>query len=129
MIKRERAIVVVGDASETAYAGYTPNGELGAAINVPFTAEERRRMQEGQFSSTVREAIGLCKVLLVLLEQLPAELLTSHRIQFIGDNQGCISVFQHMRGQPQIVHEMKAIRVAAFRAGAEVWQRSPGRQN
>ena len=99
MFKREAAVVVVGDASETTYAGYTPNGELPAAIQVPFTAAEQQRMAARQFSSTSREAIGLCKVVHVLLEQLPAELLSRQRIQFIGDNQGCISIFQHMRGR------------------------------
>lgn len=125
MFKREAAVVVVGDASETTYAGYTPNGELPAAIQVPFTAAEQQRMAARQFSSTSREAIGLCKVVHVVLKQLPAELLSRQRIQFIGDNQGCISVFQHMRGQPEVVQHMKAMRLAVAAADAEieyVWQ-------
>ncbi len=116
---------MVGDASETSYAGFTPNKELGGCINVPFSEMERQAMARGDFSSTLREAIGLCQMIIVLLQQLSQRLIQSHRIQFIGDNQGCISVFQHMRGQPQIVRQMKAMRVAAFRAGAElefVWQ-------
>lgn len=125
MFKREKAVIVVGDASETAYAGYTPNGELGSAINVAFSESELQQMKEGQYSSTLREAVGLCKVVTVLLEQLPPGVIATHRIQFVGDNQGCISVFQHMRGQPQIVEVMKELRVKAFKAQAEVdfvWQ-------
>ena len=125
MFKREAAVLVAGDASETAYAGYTPNGELAAAIQISFTAAERQRMEAQQFSSTLREALGLCKIIQVLLEQLPPDLLTSRRLQFIGDNQGCISVFQHMRGQLEIVQPMKVMRLAVAKAGAEiefVWQ-------
>ena len=125
MFKREAAVLVAGDASETAYAGYTPNGELAAAIQISFTAAERQRMEAQQFSSTLREALGLCKIIQVLLEQLPPDLLASRRLQFIGDNQGCISVFQHMRGQLEIVQPMKVMRLAVAKAGAEiefVWQ-------
>jgi hypothetical protein len=98
----------------------TPNGELAAAIQIPFTAAERQRMEAQQFSSTLREALGLCKIIQVLLEQLPPDLLASHRLQFIGDNQGCTSVFQHMRGQPEIVQPMKVMRLAVDKAGAEI---------
>lgn len=120
IFKREAAIVVVGDASETSYAGFTPNGELANSISVAFTAAELQMMQLGQYSSTLREARGLCKMVMVLLQQLPAASIRTSRIQFVGDNQGCISVFQHMRGQPQIVQEMKAMRLAAYKAGAEL---------
>ncbi len=98
---------MVGDASEASYAGFTPNKELGGCINVQFSEMERRAMARGDFSSTLKEAIGLCQMIIVLLQQLSQRLIQSHRIQFIGDNQGCISVFQHMRGQPQIVRQMK----------------------
>lgn len=58
MFKREAAVLVAGDASETAYAGHTPNGELAAAIQISFTAAERQQLEAQQFSSTLREALG-----------------------------------------------------------------------
>jgi len=99
---------VVGDASETSYAGVTPHKELSGRIGVPFSEMERQAMARGGFSLTLREAIGLCQMVIVLLQQLSQQLIQSHPIQFIGGNQGCISVFQHVRGQPQIVRQMKA---------------------
>jgi hypothetical protein len=62
--------VLVGDASETQYAAYTPNGELPAAIVVPFTAEERERMLRKELSSTLREVCCLERSLPQVLQRL-----------------------------------------------------------
>ena len=63
-------VVLVGDASETQYAACTPNGELPAAIVVPFTAEERERMLRKELSSTLREVCCLERSLPQVLQRL-----------------------------------------------------------
>ena len=62
--------MLVGDASETQYAAYTPNGELPAAIVVPFTAEEQERMLRKELSSTLREVCCLERSLPQVLQRL-----------------------------------------------------------
>ena len=42
--------------------------------------------QQGSLSSTLREVIGACKLVTVLLEQVPSDLLKTRRILFVEDN-------------------------------------------
>ena len=62
--KRGPALLVAGDASEFAYAAYTPNGELQHPVVVTFSAEELQLMADDEFSSTLTE-ISAYLILLV----------------------------------------------------------------
>ena len=47
--KRDQALLIAGDASESAFGAYTPNGELQHAMHIPFSAEQRKIMAENNF--------------------------------------------------------------------------------
>lgn len=54
--KREIGVRVAGDASETAYAAFLPDGELGnQKMHVPFTEGELTLLAAQEWSSTARE--------------------------------------------------------------------------
>ena len=55
-----KAIVIVGDASESKYGTFPPHGMLLAPVIVTFLREERERMAAWDFSSTEREVTACC---------------------------------------------------------------------
>ena len=58
---------MAGDASESeiAFAAYTPNGEYLHPIVVSFMPEELQLMADNQFSSTLREIMIMCMLVIV----------------------------------------------------------------
>ena len=55
--KRDKVLLVAGDASEFAFAAYTPNGEFRHPIVVTFRAHELSLMAQNRYSSTLREIL------------------------------------------------------------------------
>lgn len=79
--KREATFVVAGDASETAFAAYTPTGEYSHPRLMSFT-EEMQLMATNQFSSSLREILCMLVSIKVLLQQAP-ELLQHKRLIYV----------------------------------------------
>jgi len=86
--KREAMLLVAGDASEFAYAAYTPEGELGAPIVVSFSAEELQLMEDNEFSSTLREILCMLKTAQVILQQ--DAFLIEHKCNVWDANMGSV---------------------------------------
>eukprot|EP00798_Chlamydomonas_sp_ICE-L_P004827 gene4827-biopygen15137 len=78
------AVQVVGDASYKALASYTPNGELRQPINQPFSKGELKAVQEGKWSSTVRE-LAVVKLALEVMEEQRQGYLLGKRFQYGTD--------------------------------------------
>ena len=133
MIKRMTpAVVMVGDASETSVAGFTPTRELMAALagGAPpaqlaaaeeawqqgllerictvvhdYTTEELAQLRAGNFSSTLREVL----VLRVLLEEALArrpDALCHQRLQYQSDSQSGAYAINGMKGCPSVFPEV-----------------------
>lgn len=107
-----QAIILVGDASAKAYAGFTPNGEIPDNIVIPFSPGEVRLMQMGQFSSCLRE-VRCARLLIEYVLRYP-RLYKGKRILYIGDNEGGISALKNMRGQSDIFDEVKSVHLQAL---------------
>ena len=69
--KREATFVVAGDASGTAFAAYTPNGEYSHPIVVSFTEEKMQLMATNQFSMSREILCMLVSIKMLLLQQAP----------------------------------------------------------
>ena len=63
--------MIVGEASESQYGAFSPNGELMAPAIVPFSKVERERMAAGEFSSNEREITALLRTVHVILDCRP----------------------------------------------------------
>ena len=107
---RQQVVRVVGDASESALAAYTPDGELAAAIVVPFTSEEKEAVEQNRWSSTARELSVLEKVLITMEEQRPG-LLAGKRLQYGTDSQPGMECLMRMKGNPISFPIVKAVRL------------------
>ncbi|GLC46806.1 hypothetical protein PLESTM_001928300 [Pleodorina starrii] len=91
-------IQVVGDASESAYAAFLPNGELGGQVmRIPFSPEERARMLGNRFSSTERE-IRTVSHTVGWLQQLALALVQHRRLQYFTDSQASGFCILGMKG-------------------------------
>ena len=84
--KRQHALLVAGDASEYAYAAYTPGGEFAYPMVVSFTEEELALMSSNQFSSTLREILCIYHLVQVLLEVDSAS-IQHKRLRYETDSQ------------------------------------------
>ena len=84
--KRHQALLVAGDASEYAYAAYTPGGEFRYPVVVTFSEEELERMASNAFSSTLRELLCILHLVKVLLEVQPAS-IQHKRLRYETDSQ------------------------------------------
>ena len=121
---RTEVVQVVGDASESALAAFTPNGELEAPIIVPFTEEERRAVMENQWSSTARELSVLEKVVATMEEQRPG-LLRGRRLQYATDSQPGMQALMGMKGSQNTFPIVKVVRLLCASVGTElevVWR-------
>ena len=125
--KRSRVIRVVGDASESALAAYTPEGELKAPIVVPFTEQERQAVESNDWSSTARELSVLEKVLVTFDEQCPG-LLSGKRLLYCTDSQPGMQALMGMKGNKNTFPIVKAVRLrcAALDVQLEVIWRPRG---
>ena len=77
---------MAGDASEYAYAAYTPGGEFAYPMVVSFTEEELALMSSSQFSSTLREILCIHHPVQVLLEVDSAS-IQHQRLRYETDSQ------------------------------------------
>ena len=71
-MERQQVLLVAGDASEYAFAAYTPDGEFQHPMLITFTAQELQLMTTNQYASTLREILCICRLVEILLELDPA---------------------------------------------------------
>ena len=95
--KRQQALLVAGDASEYAYAAYTPGGEFAYPMVVSFTEEELALMASNQFSSTLREILCIQHLVKILLEVNPAS-IQHKRLRYETDSQAGWHSVMGMKG-------------------------------
>ena len=122
--KREAMLLVAGDASEFAYAAYTPEGELGAPIVVSFSAEELQLMEDNEFSSTLREILCMLKTTQVILQQ-DASLIEHKRLLYETDSQTGFYSVMGMKGNPSTFPVVKEFRLLCASRDVElevVWR-------
>ena len=110
---------VAGDASEIAFAAYTPNGEYSHPIVVSFTAEQMLLMATNRFSSTLREIMCMLVITKVLLQQAP-ELLQHKRLVYETDNQTGFYSIMGMKGNPSTFPVVKELRLLCAQWDIEV---------
>lgn len=114
-------IQVVGDASDYALAAFTPNGELGAPMVVPFSDKELRETSLHRLSSTARELKAVQAVVTTLAEQLPGG-IKGKVVQYFTDSQPAMVDLMRMKGNEAtfpIVRETR-LRCAELGAALEV---------
>ena len=63
--KRSNVLLVAGDASEYAFATFTPRGEFSHPMVVTFSEQEQLLMAQNEYSSTLREIICILKTVKV----------------------------------------------------------------
>ena len=91
-------MLVAGDASEYAFAAFTPAGELkGNLTLVTFTDHELQLQKQNQYSRTLSEIVRIFKTVKVLLEHAP-ELVQHRRLCYETDSQTGFHSVIHMRG-------------------------------
>lgn len=85
-------LLVAGDASEYAFAAYTPDGEFQHPMVITFTLQELQLMTTNQYSSTLREILCISHLVEILLE-LDLACIQHKRLRYETDSQaGCYSV-------------------------------------
>lgn len=93
---RHTSLILVGDASESALAAFTPNRELSAPIIQPFTTQQQQQFVHGQWSSTARELEALHVALQVSIEQCPDK-TRGGKVQYCTDSQAGAHAMSNMR--------------------------------
>ena len=109
-------VQLVTDASDRAVGAHLRGGDWRAEL--PFTAEE------GEMSSTKREARGVLRGLQELERARPG-LLTGKHVQCWTDSQSAACALANLSGGPSVFEEVKAVYELAGRLGAVlsfVWQ-------
>ena len=84
--KRARALLVAGDASDYAFAAYTPDGEFSHPMVITFTDAELQLLANNQYSSTLREILCILHLVKVLLEVQP-DCICHKRLRYETDSQ------------------------------------------
>ena len=118
-------IRVVGDASETQLAAFTPNNEWEGVMVVPYTEEQMRAMEENKWSSTARE-LSVLPALLNTMEQQRPGLLRGKRLQYGTDSQAGMQAVMGMKGNANTFPIVREVRLLAASLGTElevVWRR------
>lgn len=103
--KRAEAVMLVGDASDTQMAAFTPGGELEAPIIT--------------VSSTARELLAVANTLEVLRQQRPY-LLKGRRLVYQTDSHNTFTDIMAMKGGPATFPVVRAVRLAAAQAEVEL---------
>ncbi|GAX86439.1 hypothetical protein CEUSTIGMA_g13849.t1 [Chlamydomonas eustigma] len=116
---RVAAVRVVGHASETALAAYTPNGELEHPIVIPFTSLELVQVGDNEWSSTARELQVLVKVIQTLSEQSPS-LLAGKKLLYCTDSQPGMQALMGMKGNARTYPIVKEARLLCWRMDTEL---------
>lgn len=116
---RSTIIQVVGDASETALAAFTPNGEWGAPMVIPFTSEELAAVAENRWSSTARELSVLGKMITTMEEQRPGE-LRGKLLQYATDSQPGMQGLMRMKGNANTFPIVREVRLLCAALDAEL---------
>ena len=118
--KRDQMILVAGDASEYAFAAYTPAGELkGNPIVVTFTDHELELQKQNQYSSTLREIVCILKTVKVLLEHAP-ELVQHRRLCYETDSQTGFHSVMRMKGNASTFPVVKELRLLCAAEDVEI---------
>lgn len=131
--KRSECLLVSGDASEFAFAAYTPDGELQHPMVVTFTQQEAQLMKDNQYSSTIREIICILRTVNMLLEQAPhlvqleqAPHLVQHkRLRYETDSHTGFYSVMGMKGNPRTFPVVRDLRLLCARKDIElevVWK-------
>lgn len=119
---------MAGDASESeiAFAAYTvyavtPNGEYLHPIVVSFMPEELQLMADNQFSSTLREIMIMCMLVIskVLLQQAP-HLMQHKRMVYETDSQTGFYSIMGMKGNASTFPVVKELRLLCAQWDIEV---------
>ena len=100
--KAEVATLLVGDASDYQYGGFTPNGELAEPFVQPFNPNELERMANNDFSSTLRETLNL-QWLLLSISKLQPQLVQHRHVLYQSDNQGMVADINKQGGTKEIL--------------------------
>ena len=116
----QRIIVIVGDVSETGYAGYTPAGEVQGCIGHDFTQAETARLEAGEFSSTERETLCAELCVMAVIQALGPATCTGRCIRYIGDNLGSISALQRLTGGAHVFDIVKRLHLYCYGLGIQL---------
>lgn len=117
--KPEVATVLVGDASDHQYGGFTPHGELDAAFVQPFTASELDRMANNAFSSTLRETLNI-QFFLESIQRHQPQLLQHKHVLYQSDNQGMVFDINKQGGTGEILRSVFSIHEQARALDCEI---------
>ena len=117
-VRSHHVLRLVGDVSETGFAGYAPDGELPHIVQA-FAPAQSALMLQGKFSSTLREILNVQVCIVSACEAL-GEAVRGMRLVYFGDNLGCITALLRMTGSPDIFAVVKAIYLFALQRGVEL---------
>lgn len=107
------AAVLVVDTSDTATGAFIQDSTWTAVF--PFDASDLARMQQGTFSSTEREVLGILRAVEEVGRTGFLEAGVSRALQVICDNQGAVSALTHMRGGPAIFPLVAKVHLLALK--------------
>ena len=108
--KRQQALLIAGDASESAFGAYTPNEELQDAMHIPLSADQLRIMAENNFSSSEREILCVHNTVQVLIQHAP-HLVEHRRLHHETDIQTGYYSVMGMKGNATIFPWVKSLRL------------------
>ena len=118
-VRSHRVVTLVGDVSETGFAGYTPNGELPQRITMGFSQEQAALMQQHKFSSTVRETLNALVCIKSFCDAW-GERARGICLLFLNDNKGCIAALSRQSGSPAVYAVMQEAHMYAFHRGVQL---------
>ncbi len=114
-----RVLVVVGDVSESGFAGYTPGGEVEGRIGGGFSQEDMALLALGQWSSTVRETRNAEFCIIAVCETLGAAAAGSC-IRYVGDNEGSIAALERQTGSADVFAIVKRVHLYCYERGVDL---------
>jgi len=110
---------VVGDVSNTGFAGYTPRGELPGPIRAGFSQEQQALLAGDGWSSTLRETLNAEVCLVTVCQALGAQ-AAGHFLRYIGDNRGSIAALDRQTGCAAVFTVVKRLLLYCHARGVDL---------
>eukprot|EP00798_Chlamydomonas_sp_ICE-L_P003514 gene3514-biopygen21247 len=117
--RRPLAFRLVGDASESCLAAFTPDGEFSEAIVQPFTTAQMAAVANNEWSSSSRELSALEVAIEVIHEQRPG-FMAGKRLCYGTDSMVAMQTAMGMKGNGSLFPIVKRIRLRCFQLDVEL---------
>eukprot|EP00798_Chlamydomonas_sp_ICE-L_P029368 gene29368-biopygen8612 len=117
--RRPLAFRLVGDASESCLAAFTPDGEFSEAIVQPFTTSQMAAVANNEWSSSSRELSALEVAIEVIYEQRPG-FMAGKRLCYGTDSMVAMQTAMGMKGNGSLFPIVKRIRLRCFQLDVEL---------